>query len=288
MMARRMSRNASPLVEGLVFGEGPRWRDGRLWFSDMHDLQVKTVDLQGRVQSIVRVPGRPSGLGWLPDGRLLIVSMRDRKLLRLDPGGLVEAADLAGLASHDCNDMVVDARGRAYVGHFGGEHGPSLPPPPPADLILVPPGGEPRAVARDLAFPNGAVLSADGSTLIVAESFARRLTAFRIRPDGGLEQRRVWAELPEGAYPDGICLDAEGAVWVAATMQRAALRVREGGEVVDRVGVSGLAIACMLGGPDGRTLFVCSAESTDPAECVAKRSARIEIARVDAPHAGLP
>jgi sugar lactone lactonase YvrE len=283
-----MERGATRLVEGLAFGEGPRWRDGRLWFSDMHAECVKTVDLGGRVEQVVKVPGRPSGLGFLPDGRLLVVSMLDRRLLRLDPGGLAQVADLSALASYHCNDLVVDARGRAYVGHFGGDHGANLPPPPLADLILVEPDGRARYAARELAFPNGAVITPDGATLIVAESFARRLSAFDIAPDGSLSKRRVWAPLPEGVYPDGICLDAEGAVWVAGTVARAALRVRQGGAVVDRVGVSALAIACMLGGPDGRTLFVCSADSTEPDACRASRSARIEIARVDVPHAGLP
>jgi len=283
-----MDRKASLLVGGLAFAEGPRWREGRLWFSDMHEECVKTVDLDGRVDVIAKVPGRPSGLGWLPDGRLLVVSMTDRRLLRLDPDGLVQLADLSRFASYHCNDLVVDAQGRSYVGHFGGDHGPDMPPPPLADLILVGPGGDVRTVARELAFPNGAVITPDGSTLIVAESFARRLTSFDIRPDGALVGRRVWAELPEGVYPDGICLDAEGAIWVAGTIARAALRVRPGGEVTDRVSVSALAIACMLGGADGKTLFVCAAESTDPDECRANKTARIEIARVDVPHAGLP
>lgn len=283
-----MKKAASLLIDGLVFAEGPRWYDGKLWFSDMHDDRVKTVDLQGRAETIVEVPGQPSGLGWRPDGRLLIVSMVDRRLLRLDPDGLVEVADLKRAASYHCNDMVVDAHGRAYIGHFGSDHGPNMPPPASADLIMVLPSGEVHTVASDLAFPNGAVITPDGSTLIVAESFARCLTAFDIGPDGALEGRRVWAELSEGVYPDGICLDAEGAIWIAGTIERAAFRVREGGAVIDRVDVSALAIACMLGGPDGRILFICTAESTDRDECRAKRTGRIEIATVDAPHAGLP
>ena len=274
------------LLDALTFAEGPRWRDGKLWFSEMHRERVMTVDLAGRSEVVAEVPGRPSGLGWDPEGRLLMVSMTDRRLLRLDAGGLTEVADLSPLASFHCNDMVVDARGRAYVGHFGSDY--EHEPPKPAELICVEPDGAARVVARDLRFPNGLVLTPDGRTLIAAESFAGCLTAFDVAEDGSLGQRRLWAQLPAGAYPDGICLDAEGAIWAAATVARAVLRMREGGEVVDRVPTPGLAIACMLGGPDGKTLFLCSAESSVRDECRAKATARIEIARAEVPHAGLP
>lgn len=281
-----MAGPTSLLLGDLTFTEGPRWHDGRLWFSEMHRERVMAVDLAGRVETIVEVPGRPSGLGWRPDGSLLIVSMTDRRLLEFTDRGLAEVADLSDLASCDCNDMVVDARGRAYIGHFGFDF--ENEPTKLAELILVDLDGTARVVARELAFPNGVVLTPDGRTLIVAESFGGRLTAFDVAEDGSLTNRRVWATLPEGAFPDGICLDAEGAVWAAATAEKAVLRLREGGEVLDRVPTADLAIACMLGGPDGRDLFICTAASTAREECRAKPSAHIETVRVDVPHAGLP
>jgi sugar lactone lactonase YvrE len=275
------------LLSDLCFAEGPRWHADRLWFSDMHEPAVKTVDLDGRADVQFEVPGRPSGLGWLPDGRLLVVSMTDRKLLRLDPEGLALHADLSALASWDCNDMVTDGAGRSYVGNFGFDlHDPQAENRP-AELVLVTPEGEARVVARDLRFPNGSVITPDGRTLVVGESFGARLTAFDIQDDGTLGGQRLWAQL-ERAVPDGICLDAEGAIWVASPLGNDVLRVREGGEVTHRVRCSQNAIACMLGGPDGRHLLVCSSATTRPEECRAKRPARIEVARVDIPGAGWP
>lgn len=273
------------LLDGLRFAEGPRWHEDRLWFSDMHAGVVMAVDLDGRAEEIVRVPHEPSGLGWLPDGRLLVVSMQDRRLLRLDPHGLVEVADLSGIATWHCNDMVVDGRGRAYVGNFGFDlH--ARAPLAPASLALVHPDGRVACAASDLLFPNGAVITPDGRTLIVGETFAARLTAFDVAADGSLANRRVWAPL-EKAVPDGICLDAEGAVWVASPLSRELLRVREGGAVAQRIALDRMAIACMLGGPERRTLFVCTSRSVDPAETAA-REARIEAVEVDVPGAGWP
>ncbi|MCE2392160.1 MAG: SMP-30/gluconolactonase/LRE family protein [Proteobacteria bacterium] len=281
-----MDRSTTTLVDGLAFAEGPRWHDGRLFFSDMHRDRVMAVDADGRLEEIAHVEGQPSGLGWLPDGRLLVVSMTDRRLLRLDPGGLSEAADLSGLAAHPCNDMVVDAQGRAYVGHFGYDMfgGGS---PAPASLILVQPDGEVGVAADELQFPNGVVITPDGGTLIVGESMGARLTAFDVAADGSLSNRRVWAAL-EGAVPDGICLDAEGAVWVASPMSSEVLRVAEGGEVLARVPTDQLAIACMLGGDDRRTLFILTTTSVEREECQAQRPARIETVTVEVPGAGLP
>jgi sugar lactone lactonase YvrE len=274
------------LLDGLRFPEGPRWHEGRFWFSDMHAGEVIAVSLEGKAETIVRVEGEPSGLGWLPDGRLLVVSMQDRRLLRLDPEGLVEVADLSSLASFHCNDMVVDGKGRAYVGNFGFDlHAGEKPRP--ANLILVHPDGRTEIVAEDLHFPNGSVITPDGRTLIVGESFGGRLTAFTIAEDGTLHDRRVWAQL-ESAVPDGICLDAEGAVWVASPVgERQVLRVREGGEVTDRIGLEQTPFACMLGGPDRRTLFICTAPDSHP-EKTLTRGGRIEIVRVDVAGAGLP
>lgn len=276
----------TPILDGLCFGEGPRWHDGKLWFSDMHGLWVMTVDVAGHAEKIVEVPGHPSGLGWLPDGRLLVVSMEDRRLLRLDPGGLTEVADLSQLAPFHCNDMVVDARGRAYVGNFGFDlYGGDATVP--TTLVLVEPDGRTRVVADDLYFPNGTVITPDGRTMIIGESFAARLTAFDIEPDGSLTNRRVWAQL-QGDVPDGICLDAEGAVWVASPLSHSVLRVRQGGEETHRIAIEKQAFACMLGGPQRRTLFICTATDGSPAKSQALRDGRIEIVEVDVPGAGLP
>ncbi len=273
------------LVDGLRFPEGPRWHDDRLWFSDIHDQKVLAADLDGRTETIVTVPKDPSGLGWLPDGRLLVVSMRDRRLLRLDPGGLVEVADLSGLVPFYCNDMVVDARGRAYVGNFGFDlHAGEKPAP--TSLVLVEPDGSARVVAEDLVFPNGSVITPDGRTLIVGETFGGGLTAFDVAEDGSLSGRRRWAPM-ERAVPDGICLDAEGAVWVASPVGHAVLRIREGGEITHRVEVEHEAFACMLGGAARRTLFLCTSGSADP-NLTHERKGRIEYVEVEVPGAGLP
>jgi sugar lactone lactonase YvrE len=281
-----MTTRTTTLLDGLMFPEGPRWHDGKLWFSDMHACRVMTVDLDGNADTVVAVPGQPSGLGWLPDGRLLVVSMTDRRLLRLDSGTLTEVADLSKLATFHCNDMVVDGRGNAYVGNFGFDAF-AQQPFRTAAIILVSPEGTARVAADDLAFPNGTVITPDGRTLIVGETMASRLTAFDVGPDGSLTGRRVWAELGAAA-PDGICLDAEGAIWVASPFTAEVLRVREGGEVTDRVPVATQAFACMLGGPERRTLFVLTAESAVPEEARASKSGRIELVEVDVPGAGLP
>ena len=275
------------LLEGLAFPEGPRWHQGRLWFSDMHTQRVLALDPEGKLETICEVPGDPSGLGWLPDGRLLVVSMRDRRLLRLGASGLEQVADLGTLASCHCNDMVVDHHGNAYIGNFGYDlHDPNSEPRA-AELIRVSPDGQARIAAHDLAFPNGTVITPDGRTLIVAESMGSRLTAFDVAGDGTLDHRRDWAVL-EGVVPDGICLDAEGAIWVASPVSATVFRVHQGGEVSQRIAVSTQPFACMLGGPDRRTLFIATAASSQPAECRATRTGRIECTRVEVPGAGLP
>jgi len=213
--------------------------------------------------------------------------MTDRRLLRLDPDGPREVADLSGLASHPCNDMAVDARGRAYIGHFGYDF-EAGGPPAPASLILVHPDGRVEVAAEDLSFPNGAAIAPDGATLIVGESMAARLTAFDVASDGSLANRRVWAQLSGGAVPDGIGLDAEGAIWVASPSTSEVLRVAEGGEVLARVPTERMAIACMLGGADRRTLFVLTAPAVAREECLAQLGARIETVAVEVPGAGYP
>ncbi|HUQ56201.1 SMP-30/gluconolactonase/LRE family protein, partial [Lentzea sp.] len=234
------------LRDGLRFGEGPRrGPDGRLYYSDFYDLEVRALDLAtGEEELVCTVPGQPSGLGWLPDGRLLVVSMTDRRVLRLEPDGeLVEHADLGGIATFHANDMLVDAEGRAYVGNFGfdlhaaiaeGGEAPMLEPDwvaPGTPLALVRPDGTATVAAEDLKFPNGMGFLPDG-TLVVAETLAFGLTAFDVAADGALSNRRVWANLREHfVAPDGIAADDEGGVWVAPALQPFALRVTEGGEV---------------------------------------------------------
>ncbi|MEM7018803.1 MAG: SMP-30/gluconolactonase/LRE family protein [Pseudomonadota bacterium] len=275
------------LLDGLCFGEGPRWRDNKLWFSDMHAHQVVTVDMAGNTEVITEVPNQPSGLGWLPDGRLLIVSMADRRLLRLENDGqLVEAADLSTLSPFHCNDMVVDAQGRAYVGNFGFDlHNGAKPAK--TNMLMVTPEGGVSVAAEDLSFPNGTVITPDGKTLIVGESFGGCLTAFDIGNDGMLSNRRLWAQL-EGAVPDGIALDADNGIWVASPSSAEALRVKEGGKVTDRVPVETQAFACMLGGPERRTLFILTAKDSHPDKAAESKSGRVEIIEVEHPGAGLP
>ena len=275
-----------PLLSGLGFAEGPRWHDGRLWFSDMGAARVMAVDLDGRAEEMVTVPNRPSGLGWLPDGRLLIVSMADRRVLRLDAGRLEVHADLSGLVSFDCNDMVVDGRGRAYVGNAGFDMRERPVRPRPTQLVLVTPEGEARAVDDQLVFPNGAVIDAHGRTLVVAETFGQRLTAFTIVEDGSLTDRRTFADLP-GHAPDGICLDAEGAVWFADATGQACFRVREGGEVVDRVDTGRGCFACALGGENRRILFLLTADAYSGA-AIRSRTGAVEMVDVEVPGAGWP
>jgi sugar lactone lactonase YvrE len=274
------------VLEGLAFPEAPRWHEGRFWFSDMHAHEVMVTDLDGRRETVVEVPQQPSGLGWLPDGRLLVVSMVDRRLLRLDGGGLTEVADLTPWAGFHCNDMVVDHDGRAYVGNFGFDHYRGQPVTP-ARLVRVDPDGSVTVVDEHTLFPNGMVVTPDGGTLVVGETYGRRLTAWDRRPDGSLTGRRLFADLAPGV-PDGICLDAEGAIWVADPRAHEVLRVLEGGEVTDRVptGERG-AYACMLGGDDRRTLLVCTALASGPVTAQ-QRAGRIEATRVPVPGAGLP
>ena len=275
------------VASGLAFGEAPRWHDGALWWSDMHAGQVNRL-ADGAVQAVCELPMRPSGLGWLPDGRLLVVSMTDKRVLRQEPdGSLVTHADLAGLVPRRLNDMTVDRQGRAYVGNFGFELD-GVEAPAPTVLVRVDADGSAHVVADDLLFPNGTVISADGLTLIIAETWGARLTAFDVHPGGILSGRRVWAPMPDVAVPDGICLDAEGAIWAASPTTHECLRLREGGEVLARIATGRGAYACMLGGADRRTLFICTADSHDPERQARERNGRIEAHDVSVPGAGLP
>ncbi|HEX4197094.1 MAG TPA: SMP-30/gluconolactonase/LRE family protein [Caulobacteraceae bacterium] len=283
-----MTRALRTVLDGLAFGEAPRWRDGRLYFSDMHAHEVVAVTPDGARETIVTSPTAVSGLGWLPDGRMLVVSMDDRKLMRLEADGrLAEHADLSDIATFHPNDMVVDAQGRAYVGNFGF---PLYPrgETKAAKLARVDPDGAVHEAADGLIFPNGAVISPDGKTLVVGETFAGRMTAFDVAPDGGLSNRRVWAALPQGAVPDGCCLDAEGAIWVASPTTNDVIRLHEGGEVSERIDTGRGAFACMLGGDDRRTLFMLIADGSDPEKSARTRTASIVATEVNVPGAGLP
>lgn len=249
------------LTTGLVLGESPRWHDDRLWFSDMGTNEVAAIDLEGTSEVIARVPAMPMGTGWLPDGELLVVSALDGRLLRRVPdGSLVTQADLSSLSEYPWSDMVVDGRGNAYVGNIGfdfpeGEFAPGI-------VALVRPDGSAWQVADGVAFPNGIVVTPDNSTLILAESYASRLTAFDIAADGSLSNRRVWADLDDGV-PDGICLDAENAVWYGDVPNERCVRVREGGEVLQTIDLDRGCFACTLGGADRRTLFMMAAEFSE-------------------------
>jgi sugar lactone lactonase YvrE len=274
------------LMSGLVFPESPRWHDDRLWFSDWGAHEVIAVDLEGNSEVIVRVPSFPMCIDRLPDGRLLIVSASNGLLLRREPdGSLVTHGDLTGLSSHAWNDIVVDGRGNAYVNNigfeFGGEFAPGI-------LALVTPEGSVRGVADEVAFPNGMVVTPDNSTLIVAESYGNKLTAFDIAADGSLSSRRVWADLPGGA-PDGICLDAENAVWYGDVPNKRCVRVREGGEVLQTIHLDRGCFACTLGGADKRTLFLVVNEWTGPASTAdGSRMGQVLTAEAPAPGAGWP
>lgn len=268
------------ILEGLSFGEGPRWHDGTLWFSDFYRHSVFRLDDDGGEVLVLEVPTQPSGLGWLPNGDLLVVSMTDRKLLRREADGTVtEHADLSGVADGNCNDMVVAADGTAYVGNFGADRSP-------ATLAIVAPDGSVRPGPDDMHFANGSVISPDGSTLIIGESTAGRLSAFTIGENGDLTDRRVWADL-SGGVPDGICLDEAGGVWVADPRNANCFRVLEGGEITDRIDLELNCFAAMLGGEDRRTLYMITAP-TSGEEAAATRNGRIETARVEVPGAGLP
>ena len=276
------------LVDGVDFGEGPRWHDGRLWYSDFYQRTIHAVSTDGEREAMhADLPDRPSGLGWTPDGRLLAVSMTERKLLREDDGGaLVEHADLSSVAAGHGNDMVVDADGNAYVGNFGfdNEAGGRFSP---ADLALVRPDGTVEVAATGLRFPNGSVITPDGSTLVVGESFGAGYEAFTIAADATLGERRRWADVP-GMAPDGCTLDADGAIWFADAIGSQVVRVREGGEITHTVATPMPTFACALGGDDGRTLFVLCAPSSRPADVAGKRAGGIYTTTVDVPHAGRP
>ncbi len=264
------------IASGLYFPEGPRWHAGTLWFSDMHGQVVNRVDEEGSISTVAEVPGHPSGLGFLPDGTPLVVSMHDRRVMRIVDGRTETHADLSGLATWDCNDMFVDAQGRAYVGNFGG---PEPPPAPavPTVIVLVTPEGEARAVADNLAFPNGIAANAAGDTLIVAESRSlpsSRLTTFSIAGDGSLSDRRTLIEFGEHELADGLAVDSADGIWVAMPFANRIARVTAAGELDREVEVES-PYAVAVGGVDGRDLFVCTAPAWEPDEARRLRGGKV-------------
>ena len=276
------------LADGFIFLEGPRWHDNQLWLSDMRGETVYTLSEAGKRSKVASFPKHPSGINFLPDGRVVIVSMQDRKLMQVEAGGkLSEYADLSTMVSYDINDSVCDASGNIYVGNFGydllaGEA------PKTADLIMVAMSGQSKVVASGLEFPNGAVITPDGRTLIIAETFGHKLSAFDRAADGSLSNRRVWAHLGERT-PDGICLDAEGAVWVSSFVTSEFVRVLSDGSIGDSIVTPGKrAVACNLGGADGRTLFglTFAGELADLGS--GKPLAAVEVCRVEVAAAGSP
>lgn len=275
------------LVDGVDFGEGPRWHDGRLWYSDFYQRAIYTVTPDGARHAVhADLQDRPSGLGWLPDGSLLVVAMTTRRVLRDDGGTLVDHADLSSVASGHCNDMVVSASGHAYVGNFGFdfEAGAALAS---ADLALVRPDGSVAVAATDLAFPNGMVITPDGSTLVVGETFGARYEAFTIAEDATLSDRRRWADVA-GMAPDGCSLDAQGGIWFADALGSQLVRVVEGGQITRTIPTPMPVFACMLGGDDGRTLYALCAPGSAPDEVAGRGAGAIYTVEVDEAHAGRP
>jgi sugar lactone lactonase YvrE len=292
---------STTLIDGLYFGESPRWHDDRLWYSDFYDKAVKSVDLKGDTRLEVQLDEQPSGLGWLPDGRLLVVCMESLTLKRLEKkelenNSLVLHADLSQYSKHLCNDMVVDKQGNAYVGNFGfnldvamqtrgveavfAEH-------PKANIVKVTPQGDVSIATGGMSFPNGSVITPDGKTLIVAETLGLCLTAFDIVENGELKNRRVWAATGS-KVPDGICINADGHIWFANAVGHECVLIAEGGEVLEIVKTSQNCYACMLGADDGNTLFMLTAQSSHAGVAGASRSGKIEVTKVASPGAGYP
>ena len=277
---------AEPIAGGLAFPEGPRWHDNHFWFTDQHDASVYQLSPAGALTRYATTEDRPGGLGWLPDGSLLVVYMTRRKLMRRSQDRWVEYADLSSLASFHCNDIVVDSRGVVFAGNFGEPIKPGQPMGP-AELIRIDTNGQAQVVSNDLVFPNGSAISEDGTELIIAETFAHRISRFDLDSDSQLSNHRIWAELGD-VTPDGICLDAEGALWVASPFTHEVLRLAEGGERLASCRTQGTPYACMLGGDDRRTLYICTSESDEPEEAARIKSGRIESVQVDVPGCGLP
>lgn len=296
-------REIRTLVSGMSYTECPRWHEGRLWFADFYTFAIYSMAADGSdLRTEVEVPAQPSGLGWLPDGRLLYVSMKDRKVMRRErDGSQVVHADLTNSVGGHPNDMVVDTQGRCWLGDFGFDlmAGADIET---TGLLRIDPDGNIAKVADDLWFPNGMVVTRDGGTLLVDETFANRISAFTIRPDGTLGERQDWARfgdlpttrvvaeaVPQAVFaPDGCCLDADGHLWVADAVGGRVCRVAEGGEILETILPGTGVFACMLGGEDGRTLYLSCAPDFDEHARTAAREGEIKATTVEVPHAGRP
>ena len=301
-------RSTRVLCEGIYFGDDPRWHQGRLWFSDFYAHKVKSVSLAGDLRTEVEIDDQPSGMGWMPDGSLLIVSMFKRQVLRRSVDGKISVhADLSSVAVFSSNDMVVDSQGRAYVGDFGFDlfkeytvrsFESILADHPTAKVACISPDGTVRVVATDMHFPNGSVITPDGKTLIVAETLAERLAAFDIGADGSLSNRRVWASVappapqkgtpPFHRLPDGIALNADGNIWMANAYAPECVLFAPGGKVLEVIDTGVPCFACMLGGDDGKTLFMLTSPPTAGPDTSKPPTAKVIVATVEVPHAGLP
>jgi len=274
------------LIGGLDFGEGPRWHNGLLWYSDFFQHRVYTVSLDGKREVILDLGDeQPSGLGWLPNGDLLVVGMLGRRILRYDGINISVHAELDDIATWHCNDMVVSKSGIAYVGNFGYDYG-SGTPAVMANLAAVSEDGTKTVAAEGLNFPNGSVITEDQQTLIVGETFSCQYSAFSIHPDGTLSESRIWAEMP-GRLPDGCTLDSENGIWFADAFSSQVVRVIEGGEITDVIDLPQRTFACMLGGNDGKTLFILTATS-DPETGIDPGEGAIYTTQVEIPHSGMP
>jgi sugar lactone lactonase YvrE len=274
----------------LKFTESPRRHNEKLWFLDIHDKRIKTVDITGSVVTVLELPFLPNGFGLTPEGAIVVGDAFQRKIYRAAGTDLQLLADIGDLTTFCLSDGIVDAAGRLYVGDIGYNFvDPAAKPVETCVIVLVTPDGQASVVADKLFFPNGMVITPDGRTLIVGETLGHRLTAFDIQEDGSLSNRRVWAQLPPSVGPDGICLDADGAVWCANPEGTdSVVRVREGGEITDRIRVDTHAYAVMLGGPERKHLFISTSASHDPAEIQRNPSASFQVVEVDVPGAGTP
>ena len=302
------------LIGGLYFGEGPRWHENKLWFSDFYSHKVMTLDENNSLETVCEVPSQPSGLGWLPNGDLLIVSMLDRKILRFSEGSISVHADLSEYVAHKCNDMVVGRDGTAYIGNFGmGDAGESLNS---THLMIVKSDGTVLKGPDNLLFPNGTVITEDGKNLIIAETLGAKLTSFDIEDNGELTNRKLWArtsplfslliikflssmgfdlsKVDFSKYsknlhvPDGICLDEKNGIWIASPTTKAVVRIEKGGNITDTINTPKGAFACMLGGKERKTLYVIISNSSDPEEAQASPEGEIHSIEVEIPGVGKP
>jgi sugar lactone lactonase YvrE len=283
-------KTLADFTTGLKFTESPRWHNDKLWFLDIHDKRIKTLDLSGSVATVLELPFIPNAFGLTPEGTFVVGDALQRRIQRMEGTALKQLADISGFTNFCLSDGIVDAQGRLYVGDIGYNFmDPAAKPVETCVIVLVETDGQASVVADKLYFPNGMVITPDGRTLIVGETLGHRLTAFDIKEDSALSNRRVWAQLPSSVSPDGICLDADGGVWCANPEgEDSVVRVREGGEITDRIRIDTHAYAVMLGGPERRHLFISASGSHDPAEIHRHPSASFQVVEVDVPGAGLP